>query len=71
MRMVIEPLTTGMQDGGSSHFATNPLFVFAECTQYIPAGGKEQIAHLSLVVQKQAIELIRYGEDNMEILYFQ
>jgi len=67
MRMVLEVLSPGVQHAEQSDIGTQVLRVASDFEQRGGTGTKEQIVEQPLVLQHECRQLMRQGEDDMEV----
>ena len=67
MRVQKQVLSPGMQNADHTDFRTEVFGVACYFQQCLCAGGKQQVAKHSRVVQRQYIEFVRHGEYDMKV----
>ena len=68
MRMKLQILAPGMQDRDEADLRPQMLWIAGDILQGLLGGGKQNAINHRRVLQRNRRDLLRHGEDNMEIL---
>ncbi len=67
VRMQEQVLSPGVQDGEDTDLGAEVLRIGCDFQQRLCAGCEQQIVKQARVLQSQDIQLVRYGEDHVEV----
>jgi hypothetical protein len=67
MRMMEQVLTPGMQDGEEADLRSQVFGVGGHLEKSLRTGAEQEVINDLLVLQRQLAELVRQGEDNMDV----
>jgi len=71
MGMMLEVLSPGVEHAEESNIGTEMLGIASEFEQRSGAGAEEQIVEQPLVLEDESGELVRQGEDDVEVRHGQ
>ena len=67
MRVLEQVLPPGVQDCNDANLGSQVLRIRCDFQQGLYAGGEQQIVKEAGVLESQHIQLVRYGEDIVEV----
>jgi hypothetical protein len=71
MRMVLEGLSPGMENGEKPDLGSKVLWIASYCLERFLGGLEQKIVDDSFIRHRQRRKLVRHGENDVEILHGQ